>query len=99
MPDTPEPVITVIGNGIDGPSIRWHRTLDDARKMHAVVEATADGVRVWGYLTSVPEEWVGAAKAAHKTLAAGGDVSGLATHRSRFEGGGGPLDPVDPGGG
>jgi hypothetical protein len=95
MAEPTPPVVTIFENTIGGgPAVRWHRTLDDARQMRAVVVASRQGVSIPGYLTDVPDEWVSAARAAHRAIRDSADVSHLATHRSRFEGGGGPLDPV-----
>lgn len=102
-PETPgesvtdqQPVVTVIGNSPDGTMVRWHHTPDDARNMRAVLIATREGVLVYEFLTEIPDEWVAAAKAAHRALVAGADVSHLATHRTRFPGNSGPLEPVTP---
>jgi hypothetical protein len=100
--DSP-PVVTVLHNTPYGVMVRWFRDLDGARNQQAQLTATIAGVFVgipstssWISLTDIPDSWLAAARAAHETLKAGGDVSGLATHQSRFPGGGGPLDPVTP---
>lgn len=97
--DVDHPVVTVLGNALGGAMVRWHRNLDDARNMRPMLTATPDGVEIGGgwLLTSIPDEWVAAAKAAHRALKDGEDVSGLATHRGRFGDSGGPLDPVADG--
>lgn len=96
----PQPVVTVAERTPDGIMVRWHRTVGDARTMNPVLTATQLGVMVSTYVTDVPDEWLAAAKAAHQALKGGSDeqlaaVSRLATHRNRFPGGGGPLDPVE----
>lgn len=94
----PQPVVTVLENTPGGTLVRWFRSLGDARNQAYVLVATAGRVFLGGGgdLTDVPDEWIAAARAAHRALADGADVSHLATHRSRFPGGGGPLEPVTP---
>jgi hypothetical protein len=89
------PVVVVLDNTLSGVMVRWFSSLGDANNNRAALTATARGVVVSAYLTGVPDEWVAAARAAHRALKDGADVSHLATHRSRFAGGGGPLDPVE----
>lgn len=92
-----KPVVTVVERTPEGTQIRWHHTLDDAVHMRPVLVATAGGVSLGAgrHLADAPPEWLAAAQAAHRTLRDGADVSHLATHRSRFPGGGGPLTAVD----
>lgn len=91
------PVVTVLDNTPAGTLVRWFRNLDDARNQGHSLAATSGGVSLGGGvdLTDVPDEWIAAARAAHRALKDGVDVSHLATHRSRFPGGSGPLDPVE----
>lgn len=93
-----DPVVTVNATIMDGQVARWYRTVADAQNMSPVLSASRNGVMVHAsYLTGIPDEWVAAAKAAHRELVASrsADVRRLATHRN--EGfGNGPLVPVSP---
>lgn len=103
MADPAPPVVIVLDRpATHGTLVRWFRSLDDARNQRHVLAVTIGGVTL-GYgelggvlsLTDVPDEWIATARAAHRALKDGADVSHLATHRHRFDGGGGPLDPVE----
>ena len=92
-----KPVVTVVERTPEGTQVRWHHTLDDAVHMQPILVVTVGGVSLgtgW-HLADVPPEWLAAAQDAYRALRNGTDVSHLATHRSRFPGGGGPLDPVE----
>ena len=81
----PEPVVTVTHTimGMGGPVVRWYRNLTAAELNICLLSASRTGVMIHGevYLHDLPAEWITAAELAHKSLKAGADVSGLATHR------------------
>lgn len=94
-----EPVITVDVAVMDGTVVRWFRSLSAAETNRPTVSASRQGVMVHGeYLTSVPEVWIEAARAAHRKLtrAPRADMTSLATHQRRTVLGArsGPLDPI-----
>ncbi|WP_395109806.1 hypothetical protein [Actinomadura sp. SCN-SB] len=78
----PEPVVTVTHTIMDGPVVRWYRDLTAAELNSCLLSASRTGVMIHGevYLHDLPAEWITAAELAHKSLKAGADVSGLATH-------------------
>jgi hypothetical protein len=89
-------VITVTHTVMDGQVARWYQSVEGATYNQPVLSASRNGVSVHAeYLTSIPEDWVAAAKAAYLELAEGphADVRRLATHRNRgFMNG--PIEPV-----
>lgn len=96
-----DPVVTVTRTITHGTCVRWYASLDAAVHQAVWLTASREGVAVGHgvYLTDIPAAWVQAATQAHKTLSADrdADMTHLATHRNRFAGGGGPLEPVERG--
>lgn len=93
-----DPVVTVNRTMTHGTCVRWYADVDGAVHQRVLLTASREGVAVGHgvYLTDIPAAWVQAATLAHKTLSAdrGADMTHLATHRNRFAGGAGPLEPV-----
>ena len=91
-----DPVITVTPTVMDGAVVRWYRSLHAAQHHRPTLSASRDGVTVHArFLTDIPDQWIDAAKRAHRTLADvhGADLDYLATHRHRGVLNG-PLEPV-----
>jgi len=92
--DSEASVVTVTATVMDGPVVRWYRTLAAAELGREYMSASRNGVLVREYLHTVPEAELDAAQAAHRALSASprADVRDLATHRR--DGLSGPLVPV-----
>lgn len=96
---TDQAVITVNATIMQGPCVRWYRSVGDAENNRPALSASREGVAVHAtYLTDVPDAWVADAKRAHGQLrrAPRADMTSWATHERREVLGArsGPLDPV-----
>ena len=91
-----DPVVIVTTTVTDGTVVRWHRDVRAAELHRPVLSASRNGVAVHAeYLTCIPDEWVDAAKRAHKMLrdVRGANLGHLATHHVRGLGAG-PVEPI-----
>ena len=91
----PHAVVIVTPTILDGTVVRWYEDVEAVKYGGEVLSASRNGVMVFGYLTRIPAAWITDATGAWEKLAADrdADVSGLATHRTRF--GRGEVEPID----
>lgn len=78
-------IVTTTPTIMDGQVLRWYPSLDAAERGDEIVSASRNRVEAYGIPSEV-EPVLADARRAHERLAAGEDVTDMATHRTQMFG-------------